>query len=121
MAKAKIIKLDSFKRGDTPVFTFTFSPPSASYDWSGTTADFAMTNVAAPTTNAGAALLRTALSLTTDADNNASISVKPNTTESGAFIPGTEYTIEVQLKDTGGANVATAVTAIVTVEQDYVI
>lgn len=117
----KIIKYDPFKRGDTPVFSFTLKPPTVGYSWSGITADFALTAVDSPNDNTGAGVVRTAQALTTNADGTASFSVQPTVAESKALSPDTTYHVEVQLKDGGGTNVATAMTGTVLVEQDYVI
>lgn len=118
---ARTIIYKPFKRGDTPVFAFQFPSPAVGFSWSGITADFAMTAASAPSDNTGAAVLRLAQALSVDGNDQASFSVQPTTTESKALIPGTTYNIEVQLKDSGGAHVATASTGTVIVEQDYVI
>lgn len=118
---AKTIKYESFKRGDTPVFAFTFTAPVVGYSWTGTTADFALTAVAAPKDNTGAAAIRSNVALTTNANGSASYSAQLTVTESQALVPDTDYSVEVQLKDNSGANVATVATGVVTVLQDYVI
>jgi hypothetical protein len=118
---ARTIIYKDMKRGDTPVFQFLFPSPAAGFSWSGITADFSMTAVASPADNSGAAILRLTQALSVDGNNQASFSVQPTTTESNALIPNTKYNIEVQLKDSGGVHVATAVTGTITVDQDYVI
>lgn len=117
----KKIKYDPFKRGDTPVFSFTFSAPTVGFSWTGVTADFALTNVDNPTDNTGAGVVRTALTLTTNVDGSATCSIQPTATESKALTPSSTYKVEIQLKDSGGANVATASTGTVEVLQDYII
>lgn len=121
MATAKTIKYDSFKRGDTPVFVFQFTEPYDGFNWSGITADFAMTKENAPSNNTGASVVRTNVSLTIDGDNNASVTVQSTVNESNALTPNTLYHVEVQLKGNTGTNVATAVTGQVLVVQDYII
>lgn len=121
MATQKVIKYDPFKRGDTPVFEFDFTPPSTGFDWTGITADFALTNVSNPTDNTGAGVVRTGQTLTVNADNSTTVTMQPTVTESKALSPATTYKVEIQLKDAGDTNVATAVTGTVLVEQDYVI
>lgn len=121
MAKAKVISYDPFKRGDTPVFQFNFSAPTTGFSWTGITADAVITSATAPTTNTGAGVYRSAQTMTINADNSATLLVQPTVAESNALAPGTNYNVEVQLKDASGTNVATAVTGTVLVQQDYVI
>lgn len=121
MAKAKVITYDPFKRGDTPVFQFNFTAPTVGFSWTGITADAAITNVAAPANNTGAGVYRAAQTLTVNGDNSTTLLVQPTVSESNALTPGATYKVEVQLKDGGGTNVATAVTGTVLVQQDYVI
>lgn len=120
MAKLKVIQYDSFKKGDTPVFAFQFTPPYAGFDWSTITADIAMTDVSNPIDNSGAAMLRLAQTLTVDASNVATVNAQLTTTESKALNVDSEYKVEIQLKE-GTTNVATPVTGKVTIIQDYVI
>lgn len=117
---AKVIKYASMKRGDTPVFGFQFLKPYDGFNWSVVTADIAMTAEAAPTTNAGAAMLRIGQGLTVDSEGNATVTAQPTPTESQALKPGIEYTVEVQLKQ-GTTNVTTPVTGKIKVEQDFII
>lgn len=121
MAKQKTITYDPFKRGDTPVFVFNFSQPDPTFVWDDINADFAMTAVDEPNDNSGAGVVRLAESLTVNEDNSCTLTVQPTTAESKALSPDTTYKIEVQLKDNEDANVATAITGQVLVEQDYVI
>ena len=116
----KIIKYDSFKRGDTPVFGFTFTPPVVGFVWSGITVDGSITSVAAPNDNTGASVLRTNQTLTVDSSNVATFTMQPTVAESKAMTPGTEYKVEVQLKE-GSSNVTTPVTGTVKVLQDYIV
>jgi len=118
MATNTTVSVDSFKRGDTPTFRFSFSNPYAGFDWSGVTLDAAMTNIEAPENNLGAAVLRLNASLTTDSQG-AHYDFTPTIVESKALIVG-DYKIEAQLKQ-GGTTVATPVTVKVKVLQDYVI
>lgn len=120
MAKIKTISYDPFKRGDTPVFSFSLPSPSTGFSWTGITADAALTAVAAPTDNTGAAVIRLSQSLTVDASNTATFSFQLTIAESTALTPGTIYKVEVQLKS-GSTNVATVSTGEVLVVQDYVI
>src|SRR3954470_18567762 len=101
---AKTIKYSSLKRGDTPVFAFTFTAPTAGYSWAGVQADFAMTVVAAPTDNTGAAAKRINQAVNDNGNGTATFSVQLTTAESNALIPNSDYTVEVQLKEGGGAN-----------------
>lgn len=117
----KVIKYDSFKRGDTPVFEFIYSAPTEGFDWSGIVADIAMTDVDDPNNNSGAGIYRANVSLTINVDNTATLSMQPTVVESKALTPDTDYKVEAQLKDAGDTNVTTPVTGIVHVEQDYVI
>lgn len=103
------------------MFAYTFSSPSDDFDWTEVTLDAAITAIVAPTDNAGAGVIRLEQELTVDADNNASYELTPTVSESEALEAGAKYKVEVQLKDNGGANVTTAVTGTVTVEQDYII
>lgn len=117
----KTIKYDSFKRGDTPVFEFVYSPPTSDFDWSGIVADIAMTEIEAPDNNTGAAVYRANVALTVDGDNKASLSMQPTVFESKALTAGATYKVEAQLKDSGGSNVTTPITGLVNILQDYVI
>lgn len=116
----KTITYDPFKRGDTPVFLFVYSPPIVGFDWTGITVDLAMTDVEDPLNNAGAAVYRANQTLSIDASNNASVSMQPTVAESKALSPDTNYKVEAQLKS-GGDNVTTPVTGTVKILQDYVI
>lgn len=116
---AELVKLDSFKRGDTPTFRFGFSDPYPEYDWSGTTIDCTLTSVITPNDNAGAAALRLAQALTDD-PNGVHYAFTLTVIESKALTVGATYKVEAQLKQ-GSDMVATPVTATVKVIQDYVI
>lgn len=120
MAILRVIKMDSFKKGDTPVFEFNFSAPFDGFSWTGVVADMALTNVSAPTNNAGAGMVRTGISVTDNGDGTGTVSEQITAVESAALVVS-PYKIEVQLKDGGGANIATAATGKLTVVQDYVI
>ena len=117
---AKVIKYSSFKRGDTPVFAFTFTSPYDGFDWSATVADFAMTKVAEPNDNTGASVIRIGEPVTDNGDDTATYETQLLVAESNALTPDTEYNVELQLK-TGSTDVATVATGVVTVLQDYVI
>lgn len=118
---AKIIKYDSFKRGDTPVFAFAFTEPTVGYSWAGITVDAAITDIQAPVDNVGAGVIRLNQSLTIDASNTATFTMQPTVAESKALTPGSTYKVEIQLKQSSGAYVTTPVTGQVLVEQDYII
>jgi hypothetical protein len=81
MAKLATIKRDSFKRGDTACFRYDFTEPYAGFDWSAITIDCALTSVEAPNDNTGAAAVRTAQSLTVNADNSATYLFQLTTAE----------------------------------------
>jgi predicted membrane-bound spermidine synthase len=117
----KTVKYDSFKRGDTPIFEFVYSPPYVGFSWTGIVADIAMTDVEDPANNSGAAIYRTAVALTIDGDNNATLSMQPTVAESKALTPEAVYNVEAQLRDAGDTYVTTPVTGTVKIEQDYVI
>lgn len=117
----KKIKYDPFKRGDTPMFAFVLKPPIVGWDWIGIIADCAITNVAAPSDNTGAGVLRLNQMLTVNPDNTASFNVQPTVAESKALTAGATYNVEVQLKSDSDTHVATASTGTVLVLQDYVI
>jgi hypothetical protein len=114
------IQYNSMKRGDTPAFTYVFSAPYTGFDWTTVLADFAMTNVAAPTDNTGAGVLRTNLTLSTDTSNRATVAVTPTVAESKALTPGSNYEVEIQLKQ-GSTVVTTPITGKIKVVQDYII
>lgn len=118
MAASTVISVESFKRGDTPTFRFSFSNPYAGFDWSGISLDGAMTNVQAPSDNTGAAALRSNQALVTDS-NGAHYDFTLTVVESKALIVG-DYKVEVQLKQ-GTTTVTTPVTVKVKVLQDYII
>jgi len=120
MAKLKVIQYDPFYRGDTPIFAYEFTPPYDGFNWTGITADIAMTDVSNPSDNTGAAMVRLAQTLTVDANNVATVSAQPTVVESKALTPGTEYIVQVQLKE-GADNVTTPITGKVLVAQDYII
>jgi len=120
MAKLKVIQYDPFKRGDTPVFAFQFTPPFDGFDWTTITADIAMTDVSNPVDNTGAAMVRLNQALTVDVSNVASVSAQPTVLESKALTPEAEYKVEIQLKE-GSNNVATPITGSVKIVQDYII
>lgn len=117
----KTIKRDPFKRGDTACFAYVFTEPFVGYDWSTVTVDCAFTAITAPTDNSGAAAVRTAQSLTVDANNTATYLFQLTTAESNALVPGTVYKDECQLKESGGTFVTTPITGQTTISQDYVI
>lgn len=114
------VQYPNMKRGDTPTFTYVFTQPYAGFDWSTVLLDFAMTNVADPSDNTGAAVLRTGVTLSVDANNKATATVLPTVTESKATTPGATYHVEVQLKQ-GTTIVMTPITGTLKVLQDYVI
>ena len=120
MAKLKVIQYDPFKKGDTPVFAFQFTPPYEGFDWDTITADIAMTDVSNPVDNVGAAMVRLNQVLTTDVNNIATVSAQLTVAESKALTAETEYKVEIQLKE-GGTNVATPITGKVTIVQDYIV
>ena len=111
------IKYKPFKRGDTASFEFVFTAPVAGYDWTGATIDCVLTKEATPSSNAGAAAIRTAGALTITGDT-AKYVFQLTEAESKSLVPG-NYSIEVQLRQ--GTNVATVLTGTVKVMQDYVI
>lgn len=116
----KVIKIPSFKRGDTPSIQFVFTAPTPTYSWTGTTVDIAVTNQAAPANNTGAVAIRTAIVPTVNSTTNtATATLTLTAVESGNLIPGTTYHVEPQLKQ--GSLVNTPVTATFIPEQDYVI
>lgn len=117
----KPIKRDSFKRGDTACFVYEFTEPYDGFDWSGVTIDCALTAVEAPSTNTGAAAVRTGESLTVDADNVASYHFQLTAAESNALVAGTAYKDECQLKESSGTYVTTPITGQTTIAQDYII
>ena len=120
MAKLKVIQYDPFKKGDTPVFAFQFTPPYEGFDWDTITADIAMTDVSNPVNNVGAAMVRLDQDLTVDVNNIATVSAQLTVIESKALTADTEYKVEVQLKE-GSTNVATPITGKVTIVQDYIV
>lgn len=120
MAKLKVIKRNSFKRGDTAAFNYTFTEPYAGFNWSGVTIDCALTDVDAPTNNSGAAAVRLSQTLTVNADNSAYYVFQLTPAESAALVPGTTYIDECQLKQ-GTTGVSTPVTGQTTIAQDYII
>lgn len=113
------VKLESFKRGDTPTFRFDFTDPSSGYNWSGVTIDCVMTNVEAPANNSGAAATRIGQVLTEES-GSAYFDFTLTASESNALEAGSEYKVEAQLKESG-TTVLTPVTAKVKVLQDYAI
>jgi hypothetical protein len=115
----KIIKRDSFKRGDTAAFIYQFTQPYAGFNWATVTVDCALTSVEAPTDNS-AAITRLAQTLTVDSSNTASYTFQLTPAESKALIPGTTYIDECQLKQ-GSTYVTTPVTGSTKIAQDYVI
>src|SRR5882672_9713254 len=110
----KNVKYDAFKRGDTPVFEFVYTPPTVGFDWTGITVDLAITDVEDPLNNTGAAVYRSNVTPTIDASNQAHVSIQPTVIESKALTPDTNYKVEAQLKQ-GGTNVTTPVTGTVKV------
>lgn len=120
MASLKIIKRESFKRGDTAAFTYNFTQPYVGFDWGTITLDCALTDIAAPADNSGAAAVRTAQTVTVNPDNSAYYTFQLTVLESDALVPGTTYIDECQLKQSG-TYVTTAVTGQTTVAQDFVI
>lgn len=116
----KMLKRDSFKRGDTASFIYQFTSPSVGFNWALVTVDCAFTSVEAPTSNAGA-ITRLAQPLTVvAADNSASYQFQLTPAESAALVPGTSYTDECQLKQ-GVLFVTTPVTGKTTIAQDFII
>lgn len=116
----RIIKRDSFKRGDTPAYIYQFTQPYAGFNWSGVTIDCALTAQDAPADNTGAAVSRIAQTLTVDGSNTASYTFQLTPTESKALVAGTTYIDECQLKQ-GTTYVTTPVTGQTKIAQDYVI
>lgn len=112
-------QIDPFKRGDTPVIRFEFESPSSGFDWTGTTLDVAMTDVAQPADNSGAAALRLAQTLTPQT-GGVYYEFLLTVAESKALTPGAKYNVEAQLKQ-GADSVVTPVTLTVKILQDYII
>jgi hypothetical protein len=121
MAAPKVIKYDSFYRGDTATFGFRFTQPYVGYDWSNVKLDTAMTNVSSPNDNNGAAAIRLNQSLTVDSSNNAYYGFQLTAIESKALTPGETYKVQAQLKENSGTNVVTPITGEVEIAQDYII
>lgn len=118
---AKEVKLESFKKGDTPIFGFEFDPEDTTFDWTGYTIDCALTSVEAPTDNSGAGASRIGQPLVVDASKVATYDFQLTELESKALAADGEYRIEAQLKDAGSVNVGTPITGKIKVEQDYII
>lgn len=119
MANNITVQLDSFKRGDTPTFLFSFSNPYPGFNWGSITLDAAMTDVTSPNDNTGAAAVRLNQTLTTNAQG-AYYQFTLTVAESKALTVGAKYNVECQLKQ-GSTSVATPATATVKVLQDYVV
>jgi hypothetical protein len=119
MATNKTVKVEPFKRGDTPTFRFSYSNPHTGFSWTGVTIDAAMTSVEAPADNTGAAATRLNQAVTTDAQG-AHYEFTLTVAESKALTVDTEYKVEAQLKE-GTTSVSTPVTIKVKVLQDWVI
>lgn len=116
----KIIKRDSFKRGDTASFVYQFTQPYAGFNWSAVTIDCVLTATDAPNDNSSAAITRLGQALTVDSSNTASYTFQLTPAESKALIPGITYIDECQLKQ-GTSYVTTPVTGQTKIAQDYVI
>jgi hypothetical protein len=119
MAANTTVTLNPFKRGDTPTFRFEFSNPYTGFDWSGITADCAMTDIENPNDNTGAAATRLNQPLQTSS-TGAYYEFTLTIVESKALAVETQYKVEIQLKQ-GTTVVVTPVTANVKVLQDYII
>lgn len=117
---SKIIKRDSFKRGETACFVYEFLQPYAGWDWSIVTLDAALTAQTEPSSNDSAVAVRTNQSLTVDASNKATYAFQLTPTESEALVPGTTYHDACQLKQSSSF-VAKPVTGRVVIEQDYIV
>jgi len=115
----RIIKRDSFKRGDTASFIYQFTQPYIGFDWSVVTIDCSLTSNTAPTDNTGA-IIRLAQTLTVDVSNTASYTFQLIPAEAATLVPGTTYTDECQLKQ-GTTYVTTPVTGQTKIAQDFVI
>lgn len=120
MAALKVIKRDPFKRGDTVCFQYLFDPPFAGYNWALVVLDCTFTNVTAPTSNTGAAAVRTNVSLTVNTDGSAYYLFQLTHAESLTLIPGATYNDECQLKESG-TNYLTPIQGQTVITQDYVI
>lgn len=118
MATQKVITYNPFYRGETTAFGVTFTQPYAGYNWATVVLTCSMTSDTAPTSNSDAAAVRTGITMTTDASNNASYTFQLTTTESNALTPGTTYYIQFKLTESG-TNVIKPVTGKVVVKQDY--
>lgn len=115
----RIIKRDSFKRGDTAAFIYQFTQPYAGFNWAAVTVDCALTSVEAPTDNT-AAITRLAQPLTVDSSNTASYIFQLTPAEAKTLVPGTSYIDECQLKQ-GTTYVTTPVTGQTKIAQDFII
>ena len=113
------VDLKPFKKGDTPTFQLFFKNPSPDFNWAGITIDVAMTDVQAPTTNAGAAAIRLGQSLQVG-NGGVFYDFLLTVAESKALEVGAQYFVEGQLKQ-GTDIVVTPVTAKVKILQDYIV
>lgn len=113
-----VTKLDSLKIGDTPTFSVVLNPLVSNFNWSGITFDSALTAVAAPADNTGAVAVRTAQTLTVNADGTATASMTLTQTEANNLVASTTYHFEVQLRQ--GSLTSTIFTATLPTVQDYV-
>lgn len=120
MAAAKIIKRDSFKRGDTVCFQYLFQPPFAGYDWTQVRVNCALTAQTAPNDNTLAAAVRTNQSLTINTDASAYFLFQLTHAESAALTVGTTYTDECQMIE-NSTNYLTPIQGQSTVAQDFYI
>lgn len=120
MAALKIIKRDPFKRGDTVGFMYLFQPPFVGYSWSAVQISCALTDVAAPTDNSGAAATRLNQALTVNSDGSAQFLFQLTHAESLALTPGATYQDECQLIESG-TNYLTPIQGQSVVTQDYII
>ncbi|RYF61372.1 MAG: hypothetical protein EOO27_02365 [Comamonadaceae bacterium] len=117
----KVIKYDSFKRGETPTFYFDCSQPYEGFSWTGITGTIVLTNLQSPNDNTGAGVKRESINPSVDpATNIATYSMKPTVEESKALLPNITYKVELKLME-GTENVVKPITGEVKVIQDYAI
>lgn len=117
MAKPRLIKLDDFIRGDTPVFVFNATIDGEPFDVTDWTGKFTLTANDSPTSNADAVLA--AVTMEKDEVDN-TFSYQLTHTLSSGLTPGTKYYWDVQVsKSPAETNTFTIARGTVGIATDY--
>lgn len=117
MAKPKLVKLDPFVRGDTPLFSFPITLNGEAFDLTDWTGYFTLTADSNPSSNSGAVIALAEMTKDVDAGT---MSYQLTNTISETLDPDTKYYFDVQVnKDPVETNNFTVIRGTIETEPDF--